>query len=67
MDLELHARYQPAPGRTVFDGALDAVIARTSVMPRLPEDRCAASRAGKAQECVKYFAAGLPPPALCFC
>jgi len=31
----------PAPGRTVFDGALDAVVARTTVMPPLPEDRCA--------------------------
>ena len=39
MDLELHARYQPAPARSVFDGALDGVIARTSVMPPLPEDR----------------------------
>ncbi len=41
IDLELHARYAPAPGRTVFDGALDAVVARTTVMPPLPEDRCA--------------------------
>ena len=40
IDLELHARYVPAPGRTVFDGALDAVVARTTVMPPLPEDRC---------------------------
>lgn len=64
MDLELHARYQPAPGRTVFDGALDAVIARTSVMPRLPEDRCAASRAGKAQSVSHDRRESLPPAAL---
>ena len=40
MDLELHARYQPEPGRSVFDsGFLDGVVARTTVMPPLPEDR----------------------------
>ena len=40
MDLELHARYQPEPGRTVFDsGFLDGVVARTTVMPPLPDDR----------------------------
>jgi Zn-dependent oligopeptidase len=44
-DLQLHARYTPVEGKTVFySDIVKEVTAKTTVMPPLPDDRCVASR-----------------------
>ena len=41
MDLRIHAEYDPAANTTVEQSAVyKDVVAKTSVMPPLPEDRC---------------------------
>ena len=45
LDLVLHSRYTPGQGSTVFQSEeVKAVEARTTVLPPLPEDRCASCR-----------------------
>ena len=40
LDLVLHSRYRPQPGRTVFDSEeVKRVEARTTILKPLPEDR----------------------------
>lgn len=40
VDLELHSRFQPGQSESVFERD-QAIAKKTSVMPPLPEDRCA--------------------------